>query len=157
MNNNNKAALIALCLIVIGLGIVIAARRKTPISTTNTDQQIQSNSEQKQVQGLLSKMPTSAASPDAALYSQEVLAAAKSAAVLEIHNCQMTPPVLLLTNSSEELVVRNHDQQTHQLSHAKFNYEIAASGETKVSTKFDSPGIYGYTCDDKLSGIFLVQ
>ncbi|MFZ2522239.1 MAG: hypothetical protein WAX44_00030 [Minisyncoccia bacterium] len=75
---------------------------------------------------------------------------------VDVTSCSPNPAVSRVTMKKNINFV-NSDSVAHKLINGKITIEVPAKGSKQVSPAFPGPGIYGYSCDTKMAGIFLVM
>ncbi len=108
------------------------------------------------VEELLKLNPGSGATTDQMrVFSAKVSNFATDTSSVDVTSCAPNPSVARVTLNKPINFV-NSDSVAHKLVNGKITIDVPAKGSKKITPAFQGPGIYGYSCDTKISGIFLV-
>lgn len=167
MQNLQKIIISVLLVAVIIVGYLIYIKQSTsPLevnkvqysaeeNTKNIDQE--SVSVRIDISKLLSENPKSGASQDElTAFSAKVSSYAVDTTSVDVSSCLPNPAVARV-NMGKAITFKNSDSLPHRLVNGKITIDIPANSSKAISPAFPSPGIYGYSCDTEITGIFLVM
>lgn len=75
---------------------------------------------------------------------------------IDVANCSPNPAIAKVT-LKKPILFTNVDSVAHKLVNGNITIEVPAQGSKSVAPAFAGPGIYGYSCDTRITGIFLVM
>lgn len=88
-------------------------------------------------------------------FSSRVASLGVESTMVDLRTCSPAPSIIRFKAGSR-VTVKNSDSVSHTITHPiGLNVSVAARSEVSQSLNL-SAGIYGYSCDGKLAGIFLV-
>jgi plastocyanin len=108
------------------------------------------------VQKLLADNPGAGATQDQLkAFSATVSDASIDATGIDVTSCSPTPAVARV-KLGKPLTFKNSDAATHIIVNGKEVVFDVPTGTKTLTPTFPGPGIFGYSCDTKIVGIFLV-
>jgi len=108
------------------------------------------------VQKLLAANPGSGATQEQLKsFSATVSNASVDASAIDVTSCNPSPAVARV-KLGKPLMFKNSDAVTHKIVNGKEIVLDIPTGSKELTPAFPGPGIFGYSCDSKIVGIFLV-
>ena len=130
----------------------------TPNSSNNYTRASNNNSSKStmDVGKILAEDPGSGATTDQfAAFSAKVASYSVDTTSVNITGCFPKPAVAKVM-LHKPITFNNADKVGHKLINGKIVIDIGANTSKAIAPNFQGPGIYGYSCDSKIVGIFLV-
>ena len=113
-------------------------------------------SQQPDVKALLAANPGQGATQQEMKdFSAKVSAVSVDTSTVDITACAPVPAVAHVKLHTP-ITIKNQDPADHKLVNGDIAITVPASSSQSYTPNFAGPGIYGYSCDTKLAGIFLV-
>lgn len=175
MENAQKALIALLAVAIVVVGYFIYKER-----SGNTDEISQNNNSSEQVKGpsfsgrtddknitiqtqivdvsgLLAMNPgDDGTTEQLKSFSAKVSTYAVNTSAVDVTSC-LPNPVVSRVMINKPIVFNNSDTVAHKIVNGKIVIDVPADGAKSVTPAFQGPGIYGYSCDSKIVGIFLVM
>jgi len=108
------------------------------------------------VQALLATNPgPRATQQQLKVFSANVSSYSVDANSIDVTACMPNPAVARI-KMGKPLTLKNSDSVAHTLVNGSITMQSPANSSKTLTPAFTSPGIYGYSCDTKITGIFLV-
>lgn len=108
------------------------------------------------VNNLLSENPgAGATTEELKAFSIKVSRHALSTSVVDVTSCSPRPEVARIS-LKQPIEFKNSDSIPHKLINGKVVIDVPANKSKIITPAFPGPGIFGYSCDTKIVGIFLV-
>ena len=105
---------------------------------------------------LLAENPGSGATKEQlTTFSAKVSGYSKDATSIDVSGCVPNPTVSRIKLNTP-IIFKNTDAASHKLVNGNLTINVPANSSTAIIPEFASLGIYGYSCDTKITGIFLV-
>ena len=89
-------------------------------------------------------------------FSAKVSTYAVDTSTVDVTSCSPNP-VVSRTKIKKPIVFNNSDTGSHKIINGNIIIDVPANGTKSVTPAFQGPGIYGYSCDSRIVGIFLVM
>ncbi|MCE9549080.1 hypothetical protein K8Q98_01640 [Candidatus Nomurabacteria bacterium] len=175
MTTSQKIIIVVLVVAILVLGFFIYKNQKSPIvlntsentSVNNTNATNNTNPTNSNVivkptvpayvATLLASNPGSGATTEQLKeFSAKVFSYAVDASSIEVTHCVPNPAVARVF-LNKPINFKNMDSIPHTLVNGDVTMNIPANKTTAITPKFAGPGIYGYSCDTAINGIFLVM
>jgi plastocyanin len=108
------------------------------------------------ITALLAKNPGAGATTEQLKeFSSKVSDLSKDATSIDMTSCNPNPQISRV-KIGKPITFKNSDSVSHKVVNGNLVIDIAAKSNKAITPAFPSLGIYGYTCDTKMAGIFLV-
>lgn len=89
-------------------------------------------------------------------WSAKVASYSVETSSVDVASCNPNPVVAKVT-LKKPILFTNVDTVSHRLVNGDITIDVPAQGSKSVAPAFAGPGIYGYSCDTRITGIFLVM
>ena len=158
---NSQKTLISLLVVlaVIALGYLIYSNQESSVSQNNNAPSTNRlpTSPKLDINKLLAKNPGSGATASQLKsFSAEVSSYAVDTSSVEVTACSPNPAVVRVP-LNKPISFKNTDSLPHKLVNGNITINVPANSSKSVTPAFAGPGIYAYSCDTKILGIFLVM
>lgn len=124
----------------------------TPSPTSNTSKNVNSID----ITALLALNPGAGATTEQMReFSAKVSGYSKDATSINVTSCEPDPQIARI-KKGQPINFKNSDSSSHKIVNGKLVIDVPANSNKAIIPAFPGLGIYGYTCDTKMAGIFLV-
>lgn len=170
MTTSQKTIITVLLAAIIVLGFLIYNQSKAPLTLPDGENNTTNNLTPENskpvsntlppapnVAELLEENPGSGANTaQLTTWSAKVSSYAVNTSAVEVTACAPSPAVARVS-LNQPITFKNTDSVAHTLVNGKITMTIPANSSKAITPNFAGPGIYGYSCDTKITGIFLVM
>lgn len=156
-----KVVIFVLVVAILLFGFLIYKKQNTNVGQTavktNNDSAVKETvSEKFDINALLAENPGAGATESQlGVFSQKVFGYSVETSEIDVSSCNPKPAVSRIS-FGKSVVFKNSDSISHKLVNGNLVIDVPASSSIKLVPKFDGRGIYGYSCDTKMVGIFMI-